>query len=74
MPTLGLAFSKKLIERKNMKITLEIWDTAGQEKFQKIAPLYYRNAQVVLIIYDVTKENGYLDAQKWLDEVDKHLS
>lgn len=39
-----MALYKKVVERKNVKITLEIWDTAGQEKFRKIAPIYYRNA------------------------------
>ncbi len=39
-----MAFAKKIIERNNMRISLEIWDTAGQEKFKKIAPIYYRNA------------------------------
>jgi small GTP-binding protein len=57
-----MAFSKKVIERKNMKITLEIWDTAGQEKFKKIAPIYYRNAQAVLIVFDLTRQDSFESA------------
>ncbi|CAD8118245.1 unnamed protein product [Paramecium sonneborni] len=73
-PTIGLAFYKKVVERKNIKITLEIWDTAGQEKFKKIAPIYYRNAQAVLICFDVSKKDTLEGAKKWLEEIDKYLN
>ncbi|CAD8084868.1 unnamed protein product [Paramecium primaurelia] len=73
-PTIGLAFYKKVVERKNIKITLEIWDTAGQEKFKKIAPIYYRNAQAVLICFDVSKSDTLEGAKRWLEEIDKYLS
>lgn len=36
-------------------IKFEIWDTAGQERFHSLAPMYYRNAQAAVIVYDVTK-------------------
>ncbi|CAD8110954.1 unnamed protein product [Paramecium primaurelia] len=73
-PTIGLAFYKKVVERKNIKITLEIWDTAGQEKFKKIAPIYYRNAQAVLICFDVSKRDTLEGAKRWLEEIDKYLN
>lgn len=69
-----MAFYKKIVERKNIKITLEIWDTAGQERFKKIAPIYYRNAQAVLICFDVTKKETLEGAKRWLDEIDKYLT
>ncbi|CAK66698.1 unnamed protein product (macronuclear) [Paramecium tetraurelia] len=72
-PTIGLAFYKKVVERKNIKITLEIWDTAGQEKFKKIAPIYYRNAQAVLICFDVSNRDTLEGAKRWLEEIDKYL-
>jgi Ras-related protein Rab-5C len=66
---LGMTFSKKLIERNNMKLMLEIWDTAGQEKYKMIAPIYYRNAQAVIIVYDASKPSSAKDAVWWVDEV-----
>lgn len=74
IPTIGMAFSKKVVERNNMRISLEIWDTAGQEKYRKIAPIYYRNAQGVIIVIDLTRGDGIDEAKKWLDEVEEYLN
>lgn len=43
----------KLIEE---TIKFEIWDTAGQERFHSLAPMYYRNSQAAIVVYDITKE------------------
>ena len=50
-------------------ITLDIWDTAGQEKYRSITPMYYRNAKVALIIFDVTNEKSYKSVAYWLKEL-----
>lgn len=36
-------------------IKFEIWDTAGQERFHSLAPMYYRNSQAAIVVYDITK-------------------
>lgn len=36
-------------------VKFEIWDTAGQERFHSLAPMYYRNAQAAIVMYDITK-------------------
>ncbi|KAM3132692.1 hypothetical protein pb186bvf_015237 [Paramecium bursaria] len=73
-PSVGMAYCKKVIERKNLNITLEIWDTAGQEKFRKIAPIYYRNAQAVVLCFDCSKPDTLDGVKRWLDEIDKYLT
>lgn len=37
-------------------IKFEIWDTAGQERFHSLAPMYYRNSQAAIVVYDITKD------------------
>ena len=44
---------------------LEIWDTAGQEKFVAFAPAWTRNAKVVICVYDITDEDSFIDIPKW---------
>jgi Ras-related protein Rab-5C len=51
------------------KCTLEIWDTAGQEKYRSIAPMYYKGSDIAIVCYDITNIDSYLVAQKWIDEL-----
>ena len=44
-------------------IKFEIWDTAGQERFASLAPMYYRNAQAALVVYDLTKPTSLIKAK-----------
>jgi len=65
--TLGVAFVAKNIVVEDTEIRLEIWDTAGQERYASLMPLYYRNADIALIVYDVENSASYQSAIKWLD-------
>ena len=71
-PTLGVTCAKKIVERKGLKIKLEVWDTAGQEKFRNIAPVYFRNSACVVIVYDITSKESFEGAKFWLNEVEKY--
>ena len=53
--TVGVEFSSKIIKVGNKETKLQIWDTAGQEKFRSVARSYYRGAIGVVIVYDITK-------------------
>jgi Ras-related protein Rab-5C len=55
-------------------IKFEIWDTAGQERFASLAPMYYRNAQAALVVYDVTKASSLTKAQHWVAELQRQAS
>lgn len=48
---------------------LQVWDTAGQESFRAITRAYYRGAQGVLLVYDVTRRSSFSYLRSWLDEV-----
>lgn len=64
MPTIGAAMLPKRIQTANFQGTLTIWDTAGQERYRSLAPLYYRNADIGLIVYDITNRKSYENATK----------
>lgn len=52
----------------------EIWDTAGQERFHSLAPMYYRNAQAAVVVYDVTKAASLEKAKSWVKELQRQAN
>lgn len=53
-PTIGVEYKQKIIELKDKSlIKVQIWDTAGTERFRTITPVYYRNVDGVLLVYDI---------------------
>lgn len=46
----------KTVSYDNTEVELDIWDTAGQEQYHCLAPVYYRGAQAAVVVYDITKE------------------
>ncbi|SCU89161.1 LAFA_0E16446g1_1 [Lachancea sp. 'fantastica'] len=72
--TIGAAFlsqTLKLEKHEDVTIKFEIWDTAGQERYKSLAPMYYRNANAALVVYDVTQPGSLVKAQSWVEEL-KH--
>jgi small GTP-binding protein len=53
MMTIGINYVFKVIELDGIKIKLQIWDTAGQDKYKTITQNYYRNSQGVLIVFSI---------------------
>lgn len=58
MPTIGAAVISKRVNN----ITLNIWDTAGQERYRSLSSLYYRGAQIALVVYDITNRHSFNSA------------
>ena len=56
---------------KNQKIKIQIWDTAGHERFRTITTSYYRGAHAIVIVYDVSERNSFEHIDKWLSEIKK---
>lgn len=73
--TIGAAFLSQSIRIKDpngageVMIKFEIWDTAGQERYKSLAPMYYRNANAALVVYDVTEADSLVKAQSWVNEL-----
>lgn len=51
---------------------LRIWDTAGQERFHTITTAYLRNAQGIMLCYDVTNLQSFLNVRHWMQEIEQH--
>lgn len=68
-PTIGAAFLTQKCTIGERTIKYEIWDTAGQERFASLAPMYYRNAQAAVVVYDITKPASFIKARHWVKEL-----
>ncbi|KAI1433103.1 ras-domain-containing protein [Xylaria sp. CBS 124048] len=73
-PTIGAAFLTQKCNLPSRTIKFEIWDTAGQERFASLAPMYYRNAQAALVVYDLTKPTSLVKARHWVAELQRQAS
>jgi len=67
--TIGAAFMTQTLALDDTTVKFEIWDTAGQERYHSLAPMYYRGAQAAIVVYDVTSQESFARAQKWVSEL-----
>jgi len=72
--TIGIDFKIKTVELQGKKIKLQIWDTAGQERFHTITTSYYRGANGILLVYDITQPKTFDNISKWLRNINEHAS
>ena len=68
-PTIGAMFLTKKLTNNNVDYTLNLWDTAGQEKYNSLIPMYYRGADAAIIVYDTTYANSFESANRWYNEL-----
>lgn len=67
--TIGAAFQTHVISSDSGCITMQIWDTAGQEKYRALAPMYYRSANVAVLCFDITKQESFKSLELWVEEL-----
>ena len=68
-------FVEKEMNIENQKIKFEIWDTAGQEKFRSLAKVFYNNASVCVMVYDITNKRSFEELKSfWADNVRDNVS
>ncbi|RXM36551.1 Collagen alpha-3(VI) chain [Acipenser ruthenus] len=71
VPTVGCAYLTQMVCLHETTLMFEIWDTAGQEKYHSVTPLYYRGANAALVVYDITNRDTFVRAQCWLQELER---
>ena len=64
--SIGVDFCSKNIKYKGQSSKLQIWDTAGQEKYKSLIPSYVRNASSIFIVYDVASKTSFDNVSKWI--------
>lgn len=72
--TIGAAFFSKQVVINNTTYILDIWDTAGQERYESLIPMYYRGAQVIFIVYDITSLISFNKAIEWITHVKEKIN
>ena len=67
--TIGLDFQSKNVQIDNQDIHLLLYDTAGQEKFRSLIPMYTRDANIILLVYDITNRESFSHLSEWLRDL-----
>ncbi|XP_060885718.1 EF-hand calcium-binding domain-containing protein 4B isoform X3 [Labrus mixtus] len=67
--TVGIDYSVKTLTLDNMQVAIQLWDTAGQERFRSITKQFFRKADGVVLMYDITVEDSFWAVQPWLNNV-----
>ncbi|RMD43902.1 hypothetical protein DV735_g1243, partial [Chaetothyriales sp. CBS 134920] len=73
--TIGAAFLTQTIALdETTTVKFEIWDTAGQERYKSLAPMYYRNANCAVVVYDITQASSLDKAKSWVKELQRQAN
>jgi len=64
-PTVGSSYLNRTVMYQNRPINMSIWDTAGQDQFRTILPVYFRGSDYVIIVFDITSIDTYNAIENW---------
>ncbi|XP_017588733.1 PREDICTED: ras-related protein Rab-21, partial [Corvus brachyrhynchos] len=67
------SFLTKKLNIGGKRVNLAIWDTAGQERFHALGPIYYRDSNGAILVYDITDEDSFQKVKNWVKELRKML-
>ena len=73
-PTVGIDFLTKNVYLEDKTIRLIMWDTAGQERFKSLIPSYLKNANCIILTYDISNKPSFLSINKWLKDSKEYVS
>jgi len=75
MSTIGLDYKLKNVQLDDGKIVkIQIWDTAGQDRFRSITKNYYKGAHGIILIYDVTSRKTFDSVKNWISQIKEEVS
>ncbi|KAH8055481.1 GTPase [Aureococcus anophagefferens] len=70
--TIGIDFKIKTVDLDGKRVKLQIWDTAGQEQFRTITRSYFRGAQGIVLVYDITDRGTFNSVRSWMAQIADH--
>ena len=73
LTTIGIDFKVRHIVIDDAKVKLQIWDTAGQEKFRTITKAYYRGANGILLVFDLTSRDSFTKIRGWMTSINEAI-
>ena len=73
LPTVGIDFKTKVVGYNGINVKVNLWDTAGQEKFRTLTTGYYKGANAVIFVYDITERDSFFQLRDWINETKKHV-
>ena len=68
-PTVGACFQIQKVVHEGKTVRLNIWDTAGQERFRSLAPMFYRDADFVILVYAIDNRSSFDAINHWYDSL-----
>ena len=67
---IGLDFKIKIINIENKLIKLQIWDTAGEERFRTVTKAYSKGTHGIILMYDITDQNSFKNIRNWMKQIE----
>jgi small GTP-binding protein len=71
-PTIGIDYNMKIVNINDLNIRLQLYDSSGTDRFQPLTTSYYRQADFIILAYDVTNKASFLHLTKWLERIKQH--
>lgn len=68
-PTVGVSTAQIAVKYQGRDVKLTLWDTAGQEKFRSLVPLYTRHASLLILVFDITNRETFEGANDWISKL-----
>ena len=73
-PTVGIDFLTKNVFLEDKTVKLIMWDTAGQERFKSLIPSYLKNANCIILTYDISNKSSFVSLNKWLMDAKEYVN
>jgi small GTP-binding protein len=73
-PTIGSAFVTRSLKSPAGDVQLQIWDTAGEERYRSLVPMYSRGAAVAVVVFDLSNSESFADVAAWIRQVHTDVS